>query len=371
MSTRDDITATVRLAQDTALATRDDDRASVSARVLALRAARLSAQQRRTRMGWTGAVATLALAASAILLVRWPRSSGIQPLSFTVEGQRGNAGSVVLASAAPVGVAFSDGSALDLAPGSSMRVAMVDHVGAEIVLEHGSVATHVVPRSGNRWSIAAGPYRVLVTGTRFDTTWEPGTETLRVAMKEGHVLVTGGCLEGARSLGAGDSTEVACARKSVAPEIAPPPPATSMPAPSSVAPPKPRASAPLAPLAPSSDDLMSTADHARRSGQLDVAEHAYREVRARFPATSNAASATFLLARMLADAQRSAEAETLFVEYTRSPASATFAEEAWGRLLELARARGDHELARSRARIYVERFPHGAASDVARAVLAP
>jgi len=59
-----------------------------------------------------------------------------------------------------------------------------------------------------------------------------------------------------------------------------------------------------------------------------------------------------------------------FLEYTRLAPNGSFAEESWGRLVELARASGDVALARSRARFYVDRFPNGASIDVARDLLA-
>lgn len=115
---------------------------------------------------------------------------------------------------------------------------------------------------------------------------------------------------------------------------------------------------------------MGLAETSRHAGRFDTAERAYHAVRARFSDSSHAATATFLLARMLADDRRGAEAEPLFLEYTRLAPNGSFAEEAWGWLVELARASGDVALARSRARFYVDRFPNGASIDVARDLLA-
>jgi hypothetical protein len=102
-----------------------------------------------------------------------------------------------------------------------------------------------------------------------------------------------------------------------------------------------------------------------------VAVRASRAVRPRFGGSDDAARARFLLARAVAAAPRGAAAAALFVDYTRVAPNGVFAEEAAGRLLELARARGDARAAREAARSYLERFPRGASADVARAQLLP
>jgi hypothetical protein len=157
-----DITREVRCDQDRALAAREETRPPVAARVLALRAARIADKRRRRRVVWGSVAGAFALAAGVVLFVRVRPTDAIAavPLSFTVDARGGATGTTVVSILKPVVVQFSDGSEIDVASLSSMRVAAVERWGAVVVLERGTVSTHVVPRTGNRWSIAAGPYRV-------------------------------------------------------------------------------------------------------------------------------------------------------------------------------------------------------------------
>jgi hypothetical protein len=47
-------------------------------------------------------------------------------------------------------------------------------------------------RDASRWQVAAGPFVVHVTGTRFRVNWDPQAEKLSVSVSEGRVQVTGG-----------------------------------------------------------------------------------------------------------------------------------------------------------------------------------
>lgn len=408
----------VRAAQDRDLAQRPRD--GVAERVVRARALRLErARARRasvTRFG--AAAAAVVLAASVFLFLRM-RPEAARSLSFEVAGMPGSPGAFVSTTDTSALLRFSDGSTVDLAPSSALRIADLTTEGADVVLERGTVHTHVVPRDGNRWTVAAGPYRVSVKGTRFDTTWDPATGRLRVAMSEGRVLVTGACLGAGRELVAGDVADVTCTDEaktkrpeaigtvavetlpSAAPDVVndakTPTPAT---APKDVSRTKSAASPIAATPAPApgwielaragrvpealdaapietvlatapASELMLLAEVARRGGRNDLAERAYRSVRRRFAATPEAEQSTFLLARLVADTGRVAEADTLFGEYAKAAPSGVFAEEAAGRLLELALARGDKPRARELARSYVARFPRGAAADLARSLLLP
>ncbi|MBX3200102.1 MAG: FecR domain-containing protein [Labilithrix sp.] len=402
LSMREDIeqiTSAVRVELERALAEREATRAPLDERVAAFRVSRLAAERARAHRVWAAAGAALAVAAGALLFLRGPRSPERTVLSFTVGDGAGELGAPIAPSTSAVPLRFSDGSEIDLHAASTIRVASTTTSGAEVVLERGTIRTHVVPRAGNRWTIAAGPYRVQVKGTRFDTEWDPATQRLRVTMQEGRVLVTGGCLDGARELGAGDVSEMSCPVTAATPREAPPPDgdgngasasppsaaaaAASVAArssrsaelPAAIAPPSPERRAAPASVedvitSGTAEETMGLAETSRHAGRFDTAERAYRAVRARFSGSSHAATATFLLARMLADDRRGAEAEPLFLEYTRLAPNGAFAEEAWGRLVELARASGDVALARSRARFYVDSFPNGASVDVARDLLA-
>jgi TolA-binding protein len=66
------------------------------------------------------------------------------------------------------------------------------------------VAVQVVHRAGTNWHLRAGPFDVQVTGTRFDLQWKNGAGELELAMTEGRVLVSGGCLARAQELATGE-----------------------------------------------------------------------------------------------------------------------------------------------------------------------
>ena len=78
-----------------------------------------------------------------------------------------------------------------LAPGSRATVGEVSRHGAELTLATGSASVHVVHREHTRWLVNAGPFRVRVTGTRFQVGWDPKSDEFRLAMAEGSVTVSG------------------------------------------------------------------------------------------------------------------------------------------------------------------------------------
>lgn len=105
---------------------------------------------------------------------------------------RGAVGSWVAAVAAPLDVRFSEGSTLTLAPGARMRVTKTSAGGAEVLVERGEVHASIVHVGRDtRWALHAGPFEVRVTGTAFDASWDPATETFELRMREGSVVVSG------------------------------------------------------------------------------------------------------------------------------------------------------------------------------------
>jgi hypothetical protein len=71
------------------------------------------------------------------------------------------------------------------------RVEAVDRQGATVAVEAGTVEVAVVHRTDTRWEVRAGRYRIRVTGTRFQTAWNPNLQELTLTMREGSVLVSG------------------------------------------------------------------------------------------------------------------------------------------------------------------------------------
>ncbi|WP_437310305.1 FecR domain-containing protein [Sorangium sp. So ce388] len=139
------------------------------------------------RPRWGLALAGAAALAVA-LVVLWPA----RRLDYAVEGAPVAPGGYISAAAGDeVRLSFTDGTTVALSPGSALRVAEVEATGARMLLEHGRASLRVTPRPKARWSVEAGPFAVLVTGTAFDVSWTRGDGTLRVDLHEGSVTVRG------------------------------------------------------------------------------------------------------------------------------------------------------------------------------------
>lgn len=391
----------LRSAQDRALTTRSRD--AVDGRVAALRSVRNArARARRRRRGALTAMGVVLLVAWGALsvLARW---RGSTPLAETSPAAAPLPGVLTFAmgSGEQIGTTgawltagplhFSDGSEVTLRDGGALRVAALTARGADVVLERGTLHTRVVPRTGNRWIVEAGPFQIHVKGTEFDTTWDPAAGTLRVAMVEGHVVVTG---DGStRDVQGVETLELRTTPLPLPVTPGPTPARASVAVPDARVTaqhaageaerrPEPRATdtreAPdgAVDVTPRSaddvfasglaGDILAVSEKARRAGEPRVAEDGYRALRTRFPGSDEASRATFLLARLVADLGRTREAEPLFVAYLDEWPRGLFAEEASARALELAAARGDATTARDRARRYLATFPAGAAAGLAQ-----
>ncbi|WP_438036194.1 FecR domain-containing protein [Sorangium sp. So ce204] len=139
------------------------------------------------RPRWSFALAGAAAFALALVAL-WPT----RPLDYAVEGAPSAAGRYIAATAGgEARLRFTDGTSVALSPGSAMRVVDVDAAGARMLLEDGRASLRVTRRPEARWSVEAGPFAVLVTGTEFDVSWSRGDGTLRVDLREGSVTVRG------------------------------------------------------------------------------------------------------------------------------------------------------------------------------------
>jgi TolA-binding protein len=385
----------------------------VNERLSAIRAARArrAAASQRVSIGRPIALGVAAAAAVLFLIFRG------EPLRFAV-GESNAPGVIGAWVAAPpeasTSIGFSDGTRVVVAPGARARVVSVNGHGARVVVERGTVHAEVVPRSGNDWSVIGGPFEIHVTGTKFDASWDPDTEVLRVAMIEGRVAIGSACLEGLRSLSVGESATLSCPRAASTP-------APSEPAPSVAAKPEasmaPRPSPAALPATPSSTsavgigtadatpgwrelarrgayrdalaraeaegfgalsesasmaDLMELATTARLAGNAARAVQAYSAVRKRFAGTDSAATAAFHLGQMAFDgAHAYADAHRWFLVYLTERPGGTLAAEALGRTMEAEQRMGDLTSARGTAAKYLSRYPEGAHAPLARSLVAP
>lgn len=140
--------------------------------------------------------AAVALAATVAVFVgsRWME----RPISFEIGARAaaGHLGDVVEAlETRALPLTFSDGSSIVLQGGGRARVLTADANGAHVLLEAGQAEVSITHRDhGTHWDFEAGPFRVLVTGTQFLLAWNPAQQALALSMKQGSVVVSGGCL---------------------------------------------------------------------------------------------------------------------------------------------------------------------------------
>jgi TolA-binding protein len=343
------------------------------------------------------------------------------PLSFSVgpNAVPGRLGDLVEApAAAPLGVQFSDDSSIVVGASSRVRVLNVEPVGAQVLVEAGEADVAITHRMRRRthWQFEAGPFHVLVTGTRFRVGWSPKDQAFALDLREGTVIVSGACLPGPRTVSTGESMRLSCAPPAQAASAPPSSSSSSAPAapvaaPARVAPPPP-AEAPTVERAPSSTarparaaadwrqlvkageyaealraveragfdracatasdgELLALADAARLSGNSARAQSALGTLRRRFPRSDASATAAFALGRISFEQGHAYDAAVRwFSTYVSERPSGPLIGDAVGRLMEARQRGGDRAGARADAERYLHRFPEGPYASVARVILA-
>jgi TolA-binding protein len=117
------------------------------------------------------------------------------------------------------------------------------------------------------------------------------------------------------------------------------------------------------------EDLAALADAARYLRRNDVARQALAAERARFPHSSEAHAAAFLLARLVEEQGDVLGAASGYDLYLRESPRGSFAQEAMGRELVLLRGRGDRTAALPIAERYLREFPLGPYTHIARDIV--
>jgi ferric-dicitrate binding protein FerR (iron transport regulator) len=346
----------------------------------------------------------LALAATVVLgLVSWAKyRASSASLSFDTGSARASGQLGELLSAQPneaLPMHFSDGTLLSLASSSQARVTTVTPHGATVVLEDGSLSAAVVHREASSWRVAAGPYTVLVTGTKFDVRWNAAQKSLALDLVDGSVTVTGPSLgTSGRRVATGEKLRLSAAPKDDTRQTPPAVPASegAEPAPSArdtVTAPGARSSwkqlatgeryAEAMAAAEeegfdaicrraSAPDVLLLANTARFSGAPSRAEQAFRVVRARFAGRPEAAMAAFALGRIAYDERRNFSGSAKWFEkYLSEAPGGGLAREAAGRLIEAYKAAGDVTAARAAAQRYLAQYPAGPHAAMARSLITP
>jgi hypothetical protein len=364
----------------------------------------------------TAAALTLGFATYRMLPIR-PAS----PMHYVLEGATLGPGETIKAGPTPASLVFSDSSQVHIAPAAKLSVLALDAHGSRIALADGELDVQVQHRPDSSWRFEAGPFTVRVRGTQFHLAYAADQGRLAVQMVTGVVEVLGPSDDRALTLRAGESLELFAGpgTKLAAPATAQPlaaekssaeklpteaaPPLAAPVAPR-VSPALPRHRAPQVERAPafepiawagliaqgdfagvvkdaerrgidatlasaSAPELTSLADAARYTKHNDLARQALLGLRARYPGTARASDAAFFLGR-LAETPSSASgaAVTWYETYLGESDRGPYAGEALGREIALL-AHTDRARARKAAQIYLERFPHGTQSELAKSLL--
>jgi len=356
--------------------------------------------KRATLGRWRMALLTAAAAAGALALWTWSD----RPVTFQVgaSGTLGQLGDVV--HGAPEGLVplrFSEGSSIILHEGGSVRVLATDTKGARLLIEDGTVDASIASaRLGKKhWIFEAGPFQVLVTGTRFTLSYRAADQSFALATHEGQVVVSGACVDAPTPVAAGGRIDLSCLGRRA--------PATKTASLAPLPAPTPEYSGPATPSGKSSrsaqlwrdllasghlqealraaeradfdricqtanaKDLLALADAARLFSHAARAVTALRTLRQRFPASAEAPTAAFALGRIAFEQKRAyPEAVRWFATYLREQPSGPLHGDCVGRLMEARLRAGDQNGARTDAEQYLRRFPEGPYASEARGILA-
>jgi hypothetical protein len=337
----------------------------------------------------------------------------LAPLNFVAQGAAVGAEQSIEARAdAPADLIFSDRSRVHLEPNAKIAVLAMDSHGARVALAGGELDVAVTRRQGSSWRFEAGPFTVAVKGTAFRLGFDAARGRMALQMREGTVEVSGPSPNRRLTLRAGESLELfasephaeaattgaglaqatsAAPAAEVAPSLRPPAHRVRTPHGSESAA-EPATGDAWARLiargqfaavvddaeargldatlaAGSAAELTALADAARYTRRHDVARRALLRIRERFPDSPRSRDAAFFLGRLAEAASPSPRAALDWYEaYLREAGQGPYAGEALAREITLS-AEVDPARARSAARRYLERFPHGTQAELARSSL--
>ncbi len=157
---------------------------------------------------------TAAVAAAVLMIVFQLTKETLIPFGIGgeiyEEAQIGKEGQWVRAdSISPLPVHFQGGSRIDLSTNAAARIVSSSNEIVRIDLAAGKVHCNINGNKKTQWQVEAGPYTIKVTGTVFDTAWNPETSKLDVSVSRGSVMVTGANLsEHGVKLSVGDRLHV-------------------------------------------------------------------------------------------------------------------------------------------------------------------
>ncbi len=359
----------------------------------------------------------------------WASELDANRISFEVDGTVVGAdpsrrGGLVASESDPVGIRLSDRSQLNLQPHTTLRLATLENGGVTARLAQGVLDAEVVHQEDTNYRFFAGPYLVKVIGTAFRLSYEPEGESLDLKMRSGVVEVVGAdgeskMVRGGESLhweAGGQSHEAtgldrvpdespSDARLGNSPKgqkVEGVPEAneakTREVSRSRASPSLGTASEGQASLLGPSDfrqlatqgrfseivriaddygvdrllvqgsvsQLQELAQAARYSDRLALAERVWGQMSSRFSSTLSGKNALFFLGRLDEQRGRSSSALARYERYLRTSPGGVYAQEAWGRKLQLIQKSGDARATVRVAQQYLRRFPQGPFAATAR-----
>lgn len=388
-------------------------------------------QRRQPRRPLTWAIAAAAASVTILALVVTILHRTPQALEVSIRGAHLLTGGAIESDpGGEPCLHFSDGSDIRLSAAAHAVLRHVDPLGATVSVRDGDAEVDVAHRPGALWMFEAGPFLIHVTGTAFRFVWNAATEEFDLRMQRGSVEVTGPLTDGMLVLHAGEHLVVHVRKGEVVihqreaenlpGNAAPAPPsdtaahsdgASEQPTPEAslyVEPVIPqelpndsvRASTPRKPESARGDSwpalvtrgdfetvvadarrrgveaslaregplqLTALADAARYTRDDELARSTLLAERRRFPGSTLAHEAAFLLGRLEETRNDSAAAIERYRRYVIEDPQGRYVAEALGRRMVLLETVSPDE-ARQVAEEYLRRFPAAAYAARARAI---
>lgn len=373
--------------------------------VAAHKALRQRRQWRRAQPWVLAIAAALTMVLITLGVTRWMRGEALD------RGTAAAHATVISTSALRAEtLSLIDGSVIIVAPNSLAEIRREDPNQAEVALSHGRLDLNVTKRQHAHFTVAAGGYRVVVVGTRFEVDLDEATQRLRVSVSEGRVKVFGkGLPRGGTAVAAGSRVELSTAGSRLsarAPAPQPEPPddpsrATDMETARTKLPRRPEPTPPVASAREATwreqaqsgryreayalaekqgfdglvaslpaGDLLVLANAARYAGHPTDARRAFLELRARFGRHPASVLASFYLARLALDNDHDPRsAARWFRTYLAEAPDGQLAAGARVDLMNLLLQLGDQAGAKTAARDYLKHHPKGAYAATARSLL--
>jgi tetratricopeptide (TPR) repeat protein len=283
-------------------------------------------------------------------------------------------GAALSTSGDAMAVKLDDGSEVELAAHTLVKVTENRPSNVALGLSHGRVDCDIVPRPGRQFVVFAGGVEVRVTGTRFSVELAP-PHRVEVEVTRGSVEVSLPGAAASKRLAAGERWSIDLdhtAAKKAAPSTSESPEAPSAPTtvepPSSTDAPRPSASQAREPAVAGARELFDLGNAARRAGDATGAVRAYEQLLEHHPRDARAGLAAFELGRLRMD--RLGDVHGAIQALQRAVAlapGAGFREDAMARLVDAYSAAGATERCRSARSAYLESYPTGVrAAAVAR-----